>query len=101
MLYLQLVNNNDLERQAFRKMAPPLVTLLSAKPEIQYVALRNIHLILQRKPEILEQEMRVFFTKYNDPLYVKLEKLEVIIKLCTDENADQVLSELREYYTYL
>jgi vesicle coat complex subunit len=43
--------------------------------------------------------MRVFFTKYNDPPYVKLEKLEVIIKLCNDSNIDQVLSELREYAT--
>ncbi len=41
--------------------------------------------------------MRVFFTKYNDPIYVKLEKLEVIIKLCNEKNIDQVLSELKEY----
>lgn len=32
-----------------RKLAPPLVTLLSAEPEIQYVALRNINLIVQKR----------------------------------------------------
>lgn len=32
-----------------KKLAPPLVTLLSAEPEIQYVALRNINLIVQKK----------------------------------------------------
>lgn len=32
-----------------RKLAPPLVTLLSAEPEIQYVALRNINIIVQKK----------------------------------------------------
>ncbi|TPX30432.1 hypothetical protein SmJEL517_g05988 [Synchytrium microbalum] len=89
--------SDDLQKQVVKKMAPPLVTLLSAEPELQYVALRNINLILQKRPDVLSQEMRVFFTKYNDPPYVKLEKLEVIIKLATDVNIDQVLSELREY----
>ncbi|KAJ3282457.1 hypothetical protein HK104_010878 [Borealophlyctis nickersoniae] len=97
MIYLNYINNEELSKQIIRKLAPPLVTLLSSEPEIQYVALRNINLILQKRPDVLSQEMRVFFTKYNDPPYVKLEKLEVIIKLCSDSNVDQVLSELREY----
>lgn len=66
------------------------VTLLSEEAEIQFVALRNINLILQKRPDILALEIRIFFTKYNDPLYVKLEKLEVIIKLCSERNIDQV-----------
>ncbi|KAK3420106.1 hypothetical protein EUGRSUZ_G00898 [Eucalyptus grandis] len=37
----------------------PLVTLLSAEPEIQYVALRNINLIVQRRPTILAHEIKV------------------------------------------
>lgn len=32
-----------------KKLSPPLVTLLSAEPEIQYVALRNINLIVQKR----------------------------------------------------
>ncbi|TPX48952.1 hypothetical protein SeLEV6574_g01749 [Synchytrium endobioticum] len=87
----------DLQKQVVKKMAPPLVTLLSSEPELQYVALRNINLILQKRRDVLSQEMRVFFTKYNDPPYVKLEKLEVMIKLANEANVDQVLSELREY----
>ena len=70
---------------------------MSCEPEIQYVVLRNINLILQKKPDILGQELRVFFTKYNDPLYVKLEKLQVLVKLANNDNIDQVLSELQEY----
>uniref|UniRef100_A0A3Q2PPN8 Adaptor related protein complex 1 subunit beta 1 n=1 Tax=Fundulus heteroclitus TaxID=8078 RepID=A0A3Q2PPN8_FUNHE len=35
-----------------KKLAPPLVTLLSAEPELQYVALRNINLIVQRSCNI-------------------------------------------------
>jgi len=73
------------------------VTLLSAEPEIQYVALRNINLIVQKRPQVLEHEIKVFFCKYNDPIYVKMEKLEVMIKLCSERNVEQVLLELKEY----
>ena len=39
----------------------------------------------------------MFFVKYNDPLYVKLEKLDIIIRLTSEVNMIQVLSELKEY----
>jgi AP-1 complex subunit beta-1 len=74
-------------------------TLLNSEPEIQYVALRNINLIVQKRPGILENEIKVFFCKYNDPIYVKMEKLEIIIKLVSEKNIDQVLLELKEYAT--
>ncbi|KAG8486815.1 hypothetical protein CXB51_020342 [Gossypium anomalum] len=80
-------------------MAPPLVTLLSAELEIQYVSLRNINLIVQKRPTIIAHEIKVFFCKYNDPIYVKMEKLEIMIKLASDRNIDQVLLEFKEYAT--
>lgn len=82
-----------------KKLAPPLVTLLSSEPEVQYVALRNINLIVQKRPDILKHEMKVFFVKYNDPIYVKLEKLDIMIRLANQSNIAQVLSELKEYAT--
>jgi hypothetical protein len=36
------------------------VTMISSAPEVQYVALRNISLILQKQPDILSKEWRVF-----------------------------------------
>jgi vesicle coat complex subunit len=71
--------------------------LVSSAPEVQWVALRNINLILQRKPDILQNEMRVFFCKYNDPAYVKVEKLDIMVKLVTEKTVDTLLSELKEY----
>ena len=78
------------------KLSPPLVTLLSKGPEIQYLALRNALLILQRRPEILRNDIRVFFCKYNDPIYVKVTKLELLFMLATERNIKEVLTELRE-----
>jgi AP-1 complex subunit beta-1 len=95
--YMDLITNRDMERLYCRKLAPPLVTLLNSEPEIQYVALRNINLIVQKRPKILEHEIKVFFCKYNDPIYVKMEKLETIIRLVSEKNIDQVLLELKEY----
>ncbi|CAK7270055.1 beta-adaptin [Sporothrix epigloea] len=89
--------NAELVRQYLRKMAPPLVTLVASAPEVQYVALRNIDLLLQAKPDILSKEMRVFFCKYNDPPYVKMQKLEIMVRIANDKNFEQLLAELKEY----
>ncbi|KAK8560902.1 hypothetical protein V6N13_026337 [Hibiscus sabdariffa] len=96
---MELITSTDVVRNLCKKMAPPLVTLLSSEPEIQYVALRNINLIVQKRPTILAHEIKVFFCKYNDPIYVKMEKLEIMIKLASDRNIDQVLLEFKEYAT--
>lgn len=79
-----------------RKLSPPLVTLLAKGPEVQYLALRNALLILQRRPEVLRNDIRVFFCKYNDPIYVKVTKLELIFMLATEANIREVLTELKE-----
>jgi AP-1 complex subunit beta-1 len=73
------------------------VTLVSSAPEVQYVALRNIDLLLQKQTDILSKEMRVFFCKYNDPPYLKMQKLEIMVRIANDKNVDQLLAELKEY----
>ena len=47
----------------------------------------------------LSHAVQVFFCKYNDPIYVKLEKLDIMIALASERNIDQVLLELKEYAT--
>lgn len=76
-----------------------LVTLLSSGYEVQYVALQNILLIIQRRPLVLRNDVKVFFCKYNDPIYVKLAKLEIIYRLANEKNVEQVLAELKEWVT--
>lgn len=113
ILYLMnYMEDEVLIRTLERKMGPPLgksqllratliafpvVTLLSSGSEVQYVGLRNILLIIQRRPAVLANEVKVFFCKYNDPIYVKLAKLEIMYRLTREENVSEVLTELREY----
>lgn len=111
------MDNKKLADHICKKMGPPLgnacrglavlsfadscggcpVTLLSSGPEVQYVALRNILLIIQRRPAVLKNDVKVFFCKYNDPIYVKLAKLEIMYRLASEENVKEVLAELEEY----
>ncbi|KAJ2159289.1 beta-adaptin [Coemansia sp. RSA 552] len=95
--YERFVRRADLLAQFSKKMVPPLITLLASEPEIQFVALRSIGVILQRRPRLLGKEMRVFFCKYNDPIYVKYEKIDVLVRICTERNAEPLMAELKEY----
>ena len=48
------------------------------------------------RSDVLKKEIKVFFVKYNDPVYVKLEKLDIMIRLTTEANIVPVLAELKE-----
>lgn len=84
----------SLKVSVIKKLAAPLVTLLSCEPEIQYIALRNINFVLQKEPTIFETTTKVFYCKFNDPLYLKLEKIEVLVKVTVEANSEAILTEL-------
>ena len=96
MIHMRNVPREDFSKQLIRNMAPPLVTLLSSPPEVRWIALRNINLLLQKRGDILPNKTRVFFCKYNDTLYVKVEKLDIMVRLSNEHNVDALLSELKE-----
>ena len=97
MRYLEIISNKETVSRFCRKLSPPLVTLSqSPQSEIQYVALRNINLVVQKRPDLLVHKIKVFFCKYKDPIYVKMEKLELMIMLASERNIDQVLLEFKE-----
>ncbi|WPK25342.1 hypothetical protein PUMCH_002653 [Australozyma saopauloensis] len=90
---------NQAQKTSFlKKLSAPMVSLVSLPiPEAQYVGLKNIRIILEKYPSCLSKELRVFFIKYSDPLYLKLEKLDILIRLASDSNSALLLSELKEY----
>ncbi|CAJ0562728.1 unnamed protein product, partial [Mesorhabditis spiculigera] len=77
----------EFTEQLPRKFTAPLVTLLAAEPEIQFVALRIIQLFARKSPELLRRDLKV--TK----------KLDVLVRLVDQTNIAMVLSELKEYAT--
>jgi len=97
MVYLDHIDNKEYAKILIQKLRPPLISMLNREPEVKYVALRNISLILQKRSSILSNEIEVFYCKYRDPIYVKMEKLEIIVMLVNERNIDQVLLEFKEY----
>lgn len=82
-----------------KKIGNSLISLISKPPEIQFIVLRNIILILLSKPNLVMLDVTMFFIQYNDPIYIKDTKLEIIYLLANKNNVSIVLNELQEYAT--
>ena len=97
-IFLFMESDKREPTELFPQIIPPFITLVSgAEFEIQYVALRTWSLFVRKYPKALSKEIRVFFCKYNDPSYVKMEKLDIIVTICNQNSAQLVLDELNEY----
>ncbi|OHT17575.1 Adaptin N terminal region family protein [Tritrichomonas foetus] len=84
-------------RDTLHKVVLPLVTLLNNSAPIQYIAVKSILVLLQNYKRMLSSEVSIFFCKYDDPLYMKLAKLDVILTLTNTQHVGRVLDELYEY----
>ena len=85
-------------KEIFPQIVPPFIGLVSgAEPEIQYVVLRTLSLFVNKYPKALSKEIRLFFCKYNDPSYIKMEKLNIIVANSNISNCSIVLDEFSEY----
>lgn len=84
-------------RDTLTKIVFPLVTLLNNSHPIQYIAVKSILILLQSYKRMLSSEVSIFFCKYDDPLYMKLVKLDIILTLSTAQNVGKVLEELFNY----
>ena len=51
-----------------------------------------------KRPKLLNTDVKIFFCKYNDPVYVKVEKLEVMVQVVQEGNGsiEAVLLELEQ-----
>eukprot|EP01053_Blabericola_migrator_P010907 Blabericola_migrator_1__10906@NODE_62_length_15736_cov_138_574510_g56_i0_p2_GENE_NODE_62_length_15736_cov_138_574510_g56_i0NODE_62_length_15736_cov_138_574510_g56_i0_p2_ORF_typecomplete_len962_score214_05Adaptin_N/PF01602_20/3_8e141Cnd1/PF12717_7/7e03Cnd1/PF12717_7/3_5e21Cnd1/PF12717_7/9_5Cnd1/PF12717_7/2_5HEAT_2/PF13646_6/2_9e06HEAT_2/PF13646_6/9_5e07HEAT_2/PF13646_6/14HEAT_2/PF13646_6/2_3e02HEAT_2/PF13646_6/1_6e03CLASP_N/PF12348_8/0_029CLASP_N/PF12348_8/0_0011CLASP_N/PF12348_8/32HEAT/PF02985_2 len=96
---LDAIGNDALQTSTIqKKILPPLFSLLASEsPELQFVILRNLLLVAQRFPGLLTNECRLFFVKFNDPYYIKFEKLELLTRCVSPENVDLLIPELCEY----
>jgi hypothetical protein len=87
-----------LPQDTFPSILPAFLTLLaSSEPEVQFVVLRTLSLFVQKYPRTLANEIRLFFCAYNEPSYVKAEKLAILTANCSPSNAALLLDELAEY----
>lgn len=82
-----------------KRLGNSLISLLSKPAEIQFLVLRNVILLLLSKPNLVRLDVTMFFCQFQDPIYIKDTKLEIIYLLANSNNLTTVLRELEEYAT--
>lgn len=55
------------------------------------MALKNVALIAENKPAMLNKYLEFFFCGYSDPFYIKEVKLRILVTLANEYNIDQIL----------
>ncbi|KNC51464.1 AP1B1 protein [Thecamonas trahens ATCC 50062] len=95
--FVKYMGNQNTIQASMMKLSAPLCSLVSAEPEIAYVALRSMMLIAEAHPLLLRNEVPRFFVRYDDPPYVKTLKVDLLARLTSSRNAEAVLSELSSY----
>lgn len=82
-----------------KRLGAALVSLLFKPYEIQFLVLRNVILLLLGRRYLLDVDVEQFFWKFDDPMYIKDTKLEIIYLLANEDNIEVVFRELEEYAT--
>lgn len=76
-----------------------LISLLeAARFEMRYVVLRNITLFLTPLyTQYFAVHLDKFLVNFEDPVYIKMEKLSILVQLANHSNGSRVLEELMVY----
>lgn len=82
-----------------KRIGASLNSLLSKPSETQFLVLRNVILLLLGKKNLVQFDIEMFYCRFDDPIYVKDTKLEIIYLLANENNIELVLDELEEYAT--
>ncbi|XP_062518423.1 uncharacterized protein LOC134193605 isoform X2 [Corticium candelabrum] len=102
-LFLSLtMEMEELHEDINERMKTPLLTMLglgSSSPELVYACLHHIQLLLHKQPRLLDSDFKSFFCRYNDPSYVKVKKLELLVDIATELNVQEIVEELSAYAT--
>lgn len=95
--FLAFMTNEQAEHVK-RKIGGAMTTLVSiSEPEVQYTVLRNCRIVHGSHPDIFPGCVKSFFCRYNEPLYVKAEKLEMLVQLFDGRDKELVIDELVDY----
>ncbi|AQZ13005.1 APL1 (YJR005W) [Zygosaccharomyces parabailii] len=83
-----------------KRFSNSIVSLLNKPPELEFLVLRNvILLLLSRGSPLLKLDVPYFFIEYNDPIYIKDTKLECLYLSADRETLPRILEELVQYAT--
>nr|DBA34006.1 TPA: hypothetical protein GDO54_001615 [Pyxicephalus adspersus] len=78
-----------------RLKGPLLAACTSESREMCFAALCHVREILRSLPGHFSSHYKKFFCSYNDPHYIKNQKIDILCELVNDENVHSILEELR------
>ena len=97
MQFMNCIDDIEKIKIFCKKLTKSIMSLLISYPEIQYILLRSLHAIVLKRPILLEKEFKYFYVQYNDPIYIKLEKVDILYKLCNKKNYEMIIQEFTSY----
>ena len=95
--FMDNIDNIEKIKSYCKKLTNSIMSILISYPEIQYILLRSLHAIVLKRPILLEKEFKYFYVQYNDPIYIKLEKVDILYKLCNKKNYELIIKEFTSY----
>merc|ERR1711865_821466 len=95
------MNMPKVHQHAFLRVKDPLLTLMTGGGhEMAFTVLAHIKVIAERsESQVFDDEYKKFYCRYNDPVYVKKAKLEVLKLIASDGTVAEIVGELKEYVT--
>jgi len=95
--FMDLIDDINKIKNYCKKLTNSIMSILISYPEIQYVLLRSLHAIVIKRPILLDKEYKYFYIQYNDPIYIKLEKVDILYKLTDKKNYEYIINEFTSY----
>ena len=98
-LHVEEAERTRLMGQYAAPLIQSLVVLLEApRFEMRYVVLRNVNQFLTPIfMPFFSPHLSKFLVRFEDPIYIKMEKLNLLVRLANNENGSHVLGELMVY----
>jgi AP-4 complex subunit beta-1 len=91
-------SNEDMLRQIVERIKAPMLTLSTGgSPELTYMLLRHIDVLITTSPGVFDDEYRQFYVKYSEPSYNKYLKTQLLAKVASPYNSQDIVAELCEY----
>lgn len=90
----------DLQPQVYLRVKAPLLTLMAGgNPEVEYCILKHLEAMVHRAPGVFDDEYRQLYVRYNEPTFVKYEKIDILAIIANEETVGDIVAELAEYST--
>eukprot|EP00658_Telonema_sp_P-2_P039712 TRINITY_DN2837_c0_g1_i7.p1 TRINITY_DN2837_c0_g1~~TRINITY_DN2837_c0_g1_i7.p1 ORF type:complete len:421 (+),score=146.89 TRINITY_DN2837_c0_g1_i7:87-1349(+) len=83
------INMPKIHQHAFMRVKDPLLTLMTGGGgEMAFTVLSHILVIAERCDGVFDDEFKKFYCRYNDPIYVKNCKLDVLKLIANDSTVE-------------